>query len=108
MDGRSFSADSPLERLTAAAEQAAGEGRWDVVDRCYREREPQLRGLSLSPQEAERLRARDRRIEERASLAQAALASLMRDAAAIRQRLKGLRQGQGAQSSESGMILLEA
>lgn len=108
MDERSSSAETQLERLTAAAEQAAEEGRWDVVDRCYREREPQFQGLSLSPQEAERLRARDQRIQERARLAQAALASLMRDAAAIHQRLKGLRQGQGATSSESGMILFTA
>jgi len=108
MDRSPAAARTEWERLTSAAERAAEEGRWDIVDQCYREREQQCRSLSLSPSDAERLQARDRRIEERIRLAQTALASLQHDAAAIRRRLKGLRQGQGAGSSESGMILLEA
>lgn len=95
-------------QLTESAREAAEQGRWDLVRDCYHEREQALGDGPVPPAEAEQLVRIDRQIQDRARLAQAALASQLRDAAAIRQRLKGLRQGQGAPSSESGMILLEA
>ena len=96
------------EQLTQAARTAAGQGRWDVVRDCYRQREQALAESPVSTEEAAQLLATDREIEAHARLAQSALASLMRDAAAIRQRLTGLRQGQGTRSSESKILGLEA
>ena len=60
--------------------------------------------IAISPEALARVRTIDRQIEMQARVAQAGLASLMGDAARIRQRLKGLRQGQGALSSDSGTI----
>lgn len=97
-----------LERITSVARQAAEEGRWDVVDECYRERGQYLDDAVLRPEEADRLLAMDHVIQARALLRQAALAALMHEPARIRQRLKGLRQGTGAPSSDSGMIRLKA
>jgi len=97
-----------LERLTSIANEAAEHGRWDLVGECYREREIALADASLVPQETDRLLAIDRQIQERALVAQKALASLIRESSAIRRRLKGLRQGSGALFADSGKILFEA
>jgi len=94
--------------LASIAKEAAEQGRWDLVGECYREREIAIAGASLVPQETERLLAIDRQIEERALVAQKALASLMHQSSAIRRRLKGLRQGIGALSADSGTIVFEA
>jgi enoyl-CoA hydratase/carnithine racemase len=94
--------------LTELAREAAKEGRWDTVADCYRERELLLANGAVPAEEAAHLRYIDRQVEERARLAQAALASLMRDTAKIRQRLQGLRQGQAAPSTGSAVLRLEA
>ncbi|ALA58565.1 hypothetical protein [Nitrospira moscoviensis] len=93
---------------TEAARTAAAQGRWDIVRDCYQRREQSLADEAVTPEEAARLLAIDREIHARAQLAQTVLASSMRDAAAIRQRLAGLRRGQGAPASDSRMILLQA
>lgn len=93
-----------IESLTQAAGQAAAQGEWDRVVQCYTTREALLAGGAISPEALARVRTIDRQIEMQARVAQAGLASLMGDAARIRQRLKGLRQGQGALSSDSGTI----
>jgi len=93
-----------IETLTQAASLAAAQGEWDRVVHCYTSREALLAGMSLSPEALTRVQTLDRQIEIQARVAQAGLASLMGDAARIRQRLKGLRQGQGALSSDSGTI----
>lgn len=97
-----------VTRLSEAAMKAAVEGQWNVVDACYRAREAVLPDAHLLPEEADRLLLIDRDIRSRISTAHAALESLLHESVAIRQRLKGLRQGIGAASSDSGMILLEA
>ncbi len=94
--------------LTERAREAAREGRWDTVADCYKERERLLAHGAVPAEEAAHLRHIDRQVEERARLAQAALASLMRDAAKIRQRLQGLRQGQAAPSTGAPVFRLEA
>lgn len=102
---------SPVSRrmqLTELAGQAAENGRWDVVRECYRARESTLADGPMPPEEAERLLRADRQIQGRVQLAQMALASLIHDVAAIRLRLKGLRQGQGGSPSDSPLIVLEA
>jgi hypothetical protein len=93
---------------TEAARTAAAQGRWDIVQDCYRRREQSLADEAVTAEEAARLLAVDREIHARAQLAQTVLASSMRDAAAIRRRLAGLRRGQGPPAVESGMIVLEA
>ena len=97
-----------LERITTVAQQAAEDGRWDIVDECYRARGHYLEDTVLSPEEAERLLTMDHAIQARVQLRQAALAALMHEPARIRQRLKGLHQGAGTLSSESGTICLKA
>lgn len=97
-----------LEALTAAARDAAEQGRWDVVADHYRRRGEQLQHASLSPEETIRLLRFDRDIQERIGVAQAALTSVLLESACVRQRLEGLRKGICAMSSDSGMILLEA
>ena len=93
-----------IESLTEAAGQAAAKGEWDRVGRYYEARKGLLADSPLSPEALARVQTIDRQIETQVRVAQAGLASLMGDAARIRQRLKGLRQGQGAWSSDSGTI----
>ncbi len=93
--------------LTIRAQEAAQQGRWDAVMECYRQRGLLLATDDVPADEAADLRCRDRQVEERTRLAQAALASLMRDAGTIRQRLQALRQGQGA-GSDAAVLRLEA
>jgi hypothetical protein len=100
-----MSSAATREQLTHAARTAAWQGRWDVVRDCYRRREQALAESPVSTEEAARLMAADREIEAQARLAQTALAALMRDTAALRQRLTGLRRGQGVRSSESRMVV---
>lgn len=97
-----------VTRLSEAAFKAAVKGQWNVVDACYRAREALLPDAHLLPEEADRFLMIDQDIRSRISIAQAAIESLLHEPVAIRQRLKGLRQGIGAASSDSGMILLEA
>ena len=89
--------------LTERAHRAAIEGRWDMVMDCYRQRGLLLAAGGVPADEAADLRGLDRQVEERTRLAQAALASLMRDASAIRQRLRALRPQQGALSDSTGL-----
>jgi|DewCreStandDraft_4_1066084.scaffolds.fasta_scaffold72433_2 hypothetical protein len=97
-----------IEELTHQAFAAAQEGRWDVVDRCYRERESELGAASLSMEDGERLLALDRQVHELGSVARTVLASVLRDAAVHRQRLKELRRHLGASVADSGTIRLHA
>lgn len=85
-----------LERLTLSARDAAEQGRWDLVDEYYRLREAAMQGASIARQDAERMLASDRQVRERALVAKAALAELLREAQAVRLRLGRLRHGAGA------------
>ena len=84
-----------LERLTVSARDAAERGRWDLVDECYRMREAVMEGVSIAQQDAERMLASDRQVRERALVAKAAVAELLRESQAVRLRLTRLRQGAG-------------
>lgn len=84
-----------LERLTLSARDAAEQGRWDLVDECYRMREDAMRGASITRQDAERMLASDRQVQERALVAKAAVAELLRESHAVRLRLGRLRHGGG-------------
>lgn len=85
-----------LERLTASARDAAEQGRWDLVDECYRLRDIAMQGAPISRQDAERILASDRQVQERALVAKAAVAELLRESQAVRLRLGKLRHGAGA------------
>ncbi|MBH0181826.1 MAG: hypothetical protein HP490_09170 [Nitrospira sp.] len=85
-----------LERLTVSARDAAAQGRWDLVEECYRLREAVMQGVSIAPQDAERMLASDRQVQERALVAQAAVAALLRESQTVRLRLSRLRQRAGA------------
>lgn len=93
-----------LEELTEAASVAAAKGEWNLVEAYYRQRETVLAQPALRPEVLTKVLALDRAVAERARLAQAGLESLMQNAALIRQRLKGLRQWNGAPSSDSGTM----
>ncbi len=99
---------SRRQALTNTARTAAEEGRWDAVAACYREREKLLEQTALAADEAEALIEVDRAVAAQVRLAQTVLASQLKDLAAIRRRLQGLRQGHGAPDSHSGMIPLRA
>ena len=85
-----------LERLTVSARDAAEQGRWDLVDDCYRLRDIAMQGASIPRQDAERMLASDRQVRERVLVAKAAVAELLRESQAVRLRLGRLRHGAGA------------
>ena len=85
-----------LERLTVSARDAAEQGRWDLVDECYRLRDIAMQGASILRQDAERMLASDRQVRERAFVAKAAVAELLRESQAVRLRLGRLRHGAGS------------
>ena len=85
-----------LERLTVSARDAAEQGRWDLVDECYRLRDIAMQGASIPQLDAERMLASDRQVQERAFVAKAAVAELLRESQAVRLRLSRLRHGAGA------------
>lgn len=97
-----------LERLTVSARDAAEQGRWDLVDECYRARGAAMRGTTFLPEDAERMLAIDRQVQEQALAAQTAVAQLLRESFAVRLRLRGLRHRAGGPATVSGMIVLEA
>lgn len=99
---------SRIEELTERALTAAREGRWDIVDQCYREREFQFGADPLSMEERRRLLALDRQIQEQASVAHKVLASVLQDAVLYRQRLKKLRRKLGASAADTGTIHVQA
>jgi hypothetical protein len=67
-----------------------------------------MQGASLMPQDAERMLAIDRQIQERAITAKAALAELLREAFAVRLRLVRLRQAVGEGRTVTGTIGVDA
>jgi hypothetical protein len=85
-----------LERLTVSARDAAEQGQWDLVDECYRLRELAMQGASIPQQDAERMLASDRQVQERALVAKTAAAELLRESQAVRLRLGRLRHGAGS------------
>lgn len=80
-----------LERLTVSARDAAEQGLWDLVEEYYRMRESVMQGVSIADQDAERMLASDRQVQERVFVAKAAVAELLRESQAVRLRLSRLR-----------------
>lgn len=93
-----------LERLTVSARNAAEQGRWDLVEECYRMREAVMQGVSIAQQDAERMLASDRQVQERALVAKTAVVELLRESQAVRLRLSRLRH----RANAMGTIDVEA
>ncbi|MDF0666449.1 MAG: hypothetical protein P0119_10325 [Nitrospira sp.] len=88
-----------VARLTKAAAEAAEFGQWDAVVQCYRDRAAHLSVIQTPIREASDLLKVDEQICDRVRIAQAALVSLLGEAAATRQRLQGLHQRLEVRSS---------
>lgn len=106
MDSETGTAE--LDQLTLFAREAAEQGRWDLVDEWYRARGAAMQGASLTPQDAERMLAIDRQIQEQAITAKAALAELLRESFAVRLRLAKLRHVVGEGRTVTGTIGVDA
>lgn len=100
----SFHAVGTIEALSEAASGAAARGEWNLVADYYRQRETLLGQSPLQADVLARIQALDQDVSDRARLAQAGVESLLLNATLIRQRLKGLRQWTGGESSDSGTI----
>jgi len=99
---------SRIEDMTRRACHAAEQGRWDIVDQLYRERERELPSASLSGEERRQIVLLDRCVEERARVARGALASLLQETAVQRQKIEELRRRIGVPARDTGTILLQA
>lgn len=95
-------------RLTKEAAQAAEQGQWDVVIRCYQDRGTLFDGGPMSIPEASDLLTLDGLVCERVQTAQALLQSLIDGAGATRSQLQGLRQRLAGLSSAPEHMSLEA
>jgi len=65
----SLSWEETAEKLTRQAVQAAEEGRWGTVDRCYQERAELFRVNEVSPSLGRRLHFLDGRVHDRLRMA---------------------------------------
>jgi hypothetical protein len=80
-------------RLTVEAKAAAEQGRWDLVDECYRARGVAMQGALIAREDAERMLASDKQVQELALVAKSAAAELLRESQAVHLRLNRLRHG---------------
>lgn len=99
---------SRIEEVTRQACRAADEGRWDLVEQLYRERESELASEPLSGEERLRIVTLDRRVAEQALVARNALGALLQETAAQRQKIEELRRRIGPSFLDTGTILLQA
>lgn len=83
---------------------AAARGEWNLVDHYLQVRENLLLQEAPPPEERACVLTIDRTIAEQITVARAGLAALLDEAAKTRRRLQGLRQWNGALSSDSGTI----
>lgn len=95
-------------QLTKTAAEAAELGQWDVVAECYGERGALLSNMQTPVREASDLLILDEQIRDRVRTVQAVLVSLLRETTATRQRLHGLHQRLGGQTSTAGTVSMKA
>jgi hypothetical protein len=94
--------------LTKAAAEAAELGQWDVVAQYYRERGALLVAMESQVQPMSDVLKLDGQMLDRVSTVQAVLASLMREAAVTRQRLRSLHRKVAVQSADSMTVSMKA
>jgi hypothetical protein len=97
-----------IVQLTKAAVEAAEAGRWDLVIQYYQDRGALLDVVQGPVRGADSLLKLDEQVRDRASTAQAVLASLLGEAMVTRQRLQGFQQRLGALSSAPESLSVEA
>lgn len=97
-----------IARLTKTAVEAARSGQWDIVIQCYRDRGILLETTREAIDQGEDLLALDRQVRDHAQTAQVLLASLLRETAATKRRLQGLRQRLSVPASASEAMSVEA
>ncbi len=95
-------------RLTHAAVEAAGLGRWDAVAHYYRERGAVLEAMPTPVRDASELLKLDEQIRDRVRTVQIVVASLLEEATATRQRLHSLQQRLGVQPSTPVTMSMKA
>jgi len=82
----SLSWEETAEKLTRQAVQAAEEGRWGTVDRCYQERAELFRVNEVSPSLGRRLHFLDGRVHDRLRMAMMTVQHLLTEVA-VKRRL---------------------
>lgn len=97
-----------IEEVTQRACAAAEQGRWDLVDQFYAEREAQLASTALSDRERRHILTLDHRVEEHAQVARKALETLLRETVVQRKRMQDIRRRVGITSHDGGKIFLQA
>lgn len=97
-----------IVRLTKAAAEAAERGKWDVVIQCCHDRGVLLQTARAPVRGSDDLLKLDGRIRDRVTTAQAALASLLDEAAETRRRLQGLRRRLGELPQTPASVSVEA
>ncbi len=80
-----------IEHLTKRAFQASQEGRWDIVAKCYAEREALGQLESLSPDSVQKLIELDRRVMRRIHEVKAAIQQDLTSLQHHRRRLSHLK-----------------
>jgi hypothetical protein len=108
MNSRGRNGQADIVRLTKTAVEAAERGQWDIVAQCYGERGALLAAMQTPLQEASNLLKLDEQIRDRVRTVQAVLVSLLGEATATRQRLHGLQQRLGGQSSTPVTVSMKA
>jgi hypothetical protein len=104
--GRECQAD--ILRLSRAAGEAAQQGRWDEVIRCYDERGVLLASTPLATLPTDELLRMDNELSDRIRTAQAVLEDLLAGAQMTKRQVQGLRQRLGVLPSGPETVSLEA
>ncbi|MDH5641898.1 MAG: hypothetical protein OEY28_11445 [Nitrospira sp.] len=99
---------SRLEEITQQACDAAAQGRWDLVERLYEERESELTSVALSDAKRQQIVALDRRVEEHARVARGALGLLLQETATQRQKVEEWRRRISVSLRDAGTVQLRA
>lgn len=97
-----------IVRLTKVAGEAAQQGRWDEVIRCYHERGMLLASTPDVTLPTGELLRMDAEVRDRIHTAQAVLKDLLAEAQMTKQRVQGLRQRFGVPLSGPKAVSLEA
>jgi hypothetical protein len=97
-----------IELLTQEAFEASQEGDWDRVATCYESRGITLQTCVIDQALAHRVMTQDEQVRAAVLVAQAALSSLLADAAQVTHQLRRLRESVGHVSSGQETMHREA
>jgi Ser-tRNA(Ala) deacylase AlaX len=97
-----------IVRLTKAASEAAQQGRWDEVIRCYGERGALLASTSDVMLPIDELLRMDNELRDRIHTAQIVLDDLLAEAQTTKRQVQGLRQRLAPHLSGPEAVSIEA